>query len=263
MENQRNKNIFLDLVSDDENFMHSLVENIQLLRTEYGWSVRVLAEKADMSIDTLQNILKGKAKDCNLSTVIRLAKAFEISLDELVGSNTLRADAKEALGMIRGLDPHVQKVIFSYARRQAELHSNKTPGEKDITVICPICENGRLMRGSLIDEKISLKNVPSELQGCIDFGMKIPCDHYDPYFLKGEIILLAFEREGQNNEPCVVSVDGNYYICIKHIKTIDGKKEVIYRAITNNRQLFRFDDIELRHGYIVGFLHPNGDWGAR
>ena len=70
MENEKNTNIYLKLVSNRDNYMSSLRDNVGLLRTEKKWSVRVLAEKANISEDTLNTFLKGTSKDCNLSTVV-------------------------------------------------------------------------------------------------------------------------------------------------------------------------------------------------
>ena len=88
MENLKFKNVHLNLVANDKDYMKSLIENIQMLSTHHGWSVRALAEKAEMSTETLQTFLKGKSKDCNLSTVVKLSRAFGVSMDELVGAET-------------------------------------------------------------------------------------------------------------------------------------------------------------------------------
>lgn len=263
MKNIKSPEIFPDLVSDYENYMHSFIENIQLLRMHKGWSVRELSEKADMSFDTLQNLLKGKARDCNLTTVVKLARAFGISMDELVGAVTIKDEPRKAISMIRTLDPHVQKVIISYAKHQAALHQNQNKSAKQISVVCPKCVNGKLKRISLQDKVISLEKLSKDMQDKIDFGIQIPCEHYEPYFLEGEIVLLAYDREGEHGEMCVISSNGNFYVCKKYIEKIDGKKEVSYRAITNSQLLFKHDDISDRHGYVVGFLHPDYTWGER
>ena len=263
MKNTKSSIIFPNLVSEYENYMHSFVENIQILRMHKGWSVRELAEKADMSFDTLQNLLKGKARDCNLTTVVKLARAFGISMDELVGAATIKDEPRKAISMIRTLDPHVQKVLISYAKHQVALHQTKSTNAKQISVVCPSCVGGKLKRISLQDKVISLEKLSKDMQDKIDFGIQIPCEHYEPYFLEGEIVLLAYDREGEHGEMCAISANGNFYICKKHIEKIDGKKEVSYRSITNSQLLFKHNDITDRHGYVVGFLHPNGEWGIR
>ena len=117
MKNQKSQNIYLDLVSNYGNYMESLRDNIGLLRTHYGWSVRVLAEKANISEDTLQTFLKGKSKDCNLSTVVKLAKAFNVSIDELVGAETIEDDVRECIAMSRNMPDYVRylnKEVLTY-----------------------------------------------------------------------------------------------------------------------------------------------------
>ena len=124
MKNQKNQNIYLDLVADYGNYMESLRNNIGLLRTHYGWSVRVLAEKANISEDTLQTFLKGKSKDCNLSTVVKLAKAFNVSMDELVGAETIEKDTRECIAMSRNMPDYVKYLNKVFVKHQYKIHSN-------------------------------------------------------------------------------------------------------------------------------------------
>ena len=70
-------------------------------------------------------------------------------------------------------------------------------------------------------------------------------------------------EKGENNEMCVVSYNGNIYICIKKVQFVNGKKEINYIAITNKKKMFSFDEIDDRFGYVVGFLHPNGTLGRK
>jgi DNA-binding XRE family transcriptional regulator len=70
------------LVSESENYMDAFRYNVGILRNNYGWSVRMLAEKADLSADTLNGFLKGTSRDCNLVTAFKLARAFNKSIDE-------------------------------------------------------------------------------------------------------------------------------------------------------------------------------------
>ena len=76
-------------------------------------------------------------------------------------------------------------------------------------------------------------------------------------------MLLGYDREGENNETCVISSHGYIYICKKKIQFVNGKKEINYIAITNKKKIFSWDEIDDRFGYVVGFLHPNGELGIR
>ena len=263
MENQKNENVYLNLISNDENWMEAFRKNLGVLKSHYKWSVRVLSEKSGISESTLNNIIQGKTRDCDVSLIIKLAKTFNVSMDELTGAGTIPTDSRQTIAMTRYLDEHVQKVIKIYAKHQYLLHANNITGTKEISVITPECLDKKLTRTSLADEKISLSKIPREIQNQVGFGIRIPCDHYEPHFLRGETILLGFDREGENNEMCVISSEGSIYICIKKIQFINGKKETHYVAITNRKKIFSWEDIDDRFGYVVGFLHPDLTWGIR
>lgn len=251
-----------NLVSGNENYMHSLVENIQTLRIHHGWSVRVLSEKADMSFDTLQNFLKGKAKDCNLSTVVKISKAFGVSMDELVGAGTIEEETKRVIAMGRRLNEHHRYVIRMFAKHQYLLHGEAPAGCKQISVLMPDCQHGHL-KSTQLTEAVKIDHLQPSVKSEVCLGLKIPCDHYEPHYLQDEILLLGAHREGQNGERCVISKDGYLYICKKRITFVNGIKTIDYMSVINGKLLFNFNEIDDRVGYVIGFLNPDGSWGTR
>ncbi len=60
-------------------------KKLKQLRKKSGWSQQKLAEKAGLSYNVITKIEQGAAKNPNIQTMIKLANAFQISLDELVG----------------------------------------------------------------------------------------------------------------------------------------------------------------------------------
>ena len=62
-----------------------LAKRLKELRKEKGWSQQKLAEKTDLSFNAVTKIEQGLAKHPTLKTLLKLADAFGISLDELVG----------------------------------------------------------------------------------------------------------------------------------------------------------------------------------
>lgn len=251
-----------NLISNDENYMKSLVDNIQMLRIHNGWSVRVLSEKADLSFDTLQNFLKGKAKDCNLSTVVKLARAFNVSIDEIVGAGTIEEETKKVISMARRLKEHHRYTIRWFAKHQYLLHAEVPATSKQISVLLPECNHGHLIATN-VTEPLNIDHLAPSVRSEVCLGLRIPCDHYEPFFMADETILLGAHRDGVNGEKCVISKDGNLYICKKKIDFIDGKKNIKYMSLFDGNLLFNFADIDDRLGYVIGFLHPDGTWGAR
>jgi len=62
-----------------------LSKKVQLLRKKHKWSQQKLAEKAGLSFNVVTKIEQGRAKKPSIETIIKLADAFGITLDELVG----------------------------------------------------------------------------------------------------------------------------------------------------------------------------------
>lgn len=61
--------------------------NLRRLRKKKGLSQEKLARLADISLNALTKIESGFAKKPTIQTVVKLAKALEISLDKLVEEN--------------------------------------------------------------------------------------------------------------------------------------------------------------------------------
>lgn len=62
-----------------------LSKRLKELRKEKSWSQQKLAEKAGLSFNAVTKIEQGLAKHPTLKTLIKIADAFGVSLDELVG----------------------------------------------------------------------------------------------------------------------------------------------------------------------------------
>ncbi len=62
-----------------------LAQNIRRLRLKKGLSQEKLARLADISNATLVKIESGAAKEPTITTVIKIADALGVSIDELVG----------------------------------------------------------------------------------------------------------------------------------------------------------------------------------
>jgi transcriptional regulator with XRE-family HTH domain len=62
-------------------------KRLKQLRKKAGWSQQKLAEKAGLSYNVITKIEQGVAKNPNIQTILKLADAFAISLDALVGRN--------------------------------------------------------------------------------------------------------------------------------------------------------------------------------
>jgi transcriptional regulator with XRE-family HTH domain len=60
------------------------LKNLKKLRKRKGWSQEKLAREAGISYQTLIKIEQGRIKNPKLETLIKLAKALNVSLDKLI-----------------------------------------------------------------------------------------------------------------------------------------------------------------------------------
>lgn len=262
MENKKNQNSDDNLVSNPTNYVESLRKNVFQLMESHGWSIRELSERADMPFETLKSFLYGNSKDCKLSTVVKIASAFEISIDELVGAGTLPMLSRESLSMCRKMPDYVVYLVRSFIRHQYQLQQQFDSDSINIPVLLPECRNGN-MQTTNITETVCIDHLTDVLKSKICIGLRIPCEHYEPFYMPGEIVLLAADRDGEHNERCVVSYKGSMFLTKKIFYIENGKKEFKYVSIIDGKTEFLPKNMIDRLGYVVGFLNPDGSWGVR
>ena len=262
MKNKKNEHFTENLVSNPTNFIDSFRKNIFYLMETRDLSLRELSEKADMPFETLKSFLYGNSKDCKLSTAVKIATAFGISIDELVGAETIHPLSKESLAMCRKMPDYVIYLIRSFIRHQYQLQNQFDAGSTNIPVLLPECQNGYLQTTN-VTETVCIDHLTNGLKSKICIGLKIPCEHYEPFYMPNEIVLLAADRDGQHNERCVVSYRGNFFLTKKIFYLENNQKKFKYVSLIDGKNEILPSDLDEKLGYVVGFLNPDGSWGIR
>ena len=62
----------------------TIAKNIQKLRFSRNFPISKLADKAKLSNHTIESILYAKAKDVQVSTLLKIAKALNCKVDDLL-----------------------------------------------------------------------------------------------------------------------------------------------------------------------------------
>jgi len=260
--NKKHNINFTDLVSNPQNYVESFRQNIFTLINSHNCTLKELSEKADMPYETLKSFLYGVSKDCKLSTAVKIARAFDLSIDEIVGAGTLDTRARESFYICRTLPDYVVYLIRSFIRHQFRLHSNFAEDSINIPVLLPECQNGYLQTTN-VTETVCIDHLTNGLKSRICLGLKVPCEHYEPFYMPNEIILLAADRDGQHNEQVVVSYKGNIFLARKIFYTEDGVKKWKYVSLLDGKNTILPNEIDDKIGYVVGYLNPDGSWGIR
>ena len=246
-------------VLNNGNFMETLRENVHTMRKEKNWTIRKLAEKADLSEDTLGPFLGGKSKDCNLSTLIKLAKALDVTLDELVGVDTNSKITRESLSICRKLPDNAVYLIRWYIRYIESLNRNNEPGKRYVSVMQLECNHHGNMKITSNYKHIDISHVNGEYRHKIFFGIKIPCEHYMPVYSPYDTLLIANDRIPAYNEHCLLRISNHLFLGRKKIE--NGITN--YYSILGGKFKFSENEVEEVVGYVVGFLNPDGSWGIR
>ena len=229
-----------------ENYITEFRHNIDREMEQRGWTIRETAEKSDMTFETLKNFLYDKdAKDCRLSTVIKFARAFDMSLDELVGMGTYSDDTLECISLYRKLPASSRSLVKWHLKDQSFNHT-KHQGHRIISIMNPICSNNGNLKKTNDYDRLDIGELDKELMHKVFFGIRIPCDHYLPHYMKDDILLLANDRDAFKSENTVIIVNGNIVITKRVVENGVSK----YYGIRDG--LFRISEPD--HVQVIGYI---------
>lgn len=235
--------------------MKSFRTNLRTYVDEKDISLENISEQANISVETLKTLLYGKSNDCKLSTAVALARALEISIDELVGAGTIDPMVCESIQITRNL-PDMLVYFLRWAIRYHEkmLKEHKIT-TKAINVMQPeFTSAGNLVLTNNFD-LVDFPNLPDAISYKVFMGFRIPSDTYMPAFAEGDILLLANDRNPLQNETVLVSSKGYAKIVKRKEEYVDGCKVAKYYSIRNNSFLTTEADADDIIGYVAKTIH--------
>jgi DNA-binding XRE family transcriptional regulator len=206
------------MVEKSTKYIDTFRKNIDMLMTEHDYTIKETAEIADLSYDTFKTFLYDKeAKDCRLSTAVKIARAFHISIDELVGAGTIEPQGLESIKVYRTLPKGSRRFLDWQIQNQKYLHEQH-PGKKLVNIMQPMCSgNGNLKLTNDYDVR-DITHLGDELTYKIFMGIKIPCLHYLPHYTEGDVLLIANDRNALKGENTVVMFNDIMAITNRYIE---------------------------------------------
>lgn len=212
MKNQNLTTFEKNMVEKSTKYIDTFRKNIDMLMLEHDYTIKETAEIADISYDTLKTFLYDKeAKDCRLSTAVKLARAFHLSIDELVGAGTIKPAALEAMKAYRSLPEGSKHFIDWHIQNQKFIHE-KHGSQKIINIMLPLCACNGNMKQTNDYEVMDISHLDGDLAYKIFLGIKIPCLHYLPYYTEGDVLLIANDRDAMKGENTVITFNDNIVI---------------------------------------------------
>lgn len=212
MKNQISKNSEEKMVEKSTKYIDSFRKNIDMLMAEHDYTIKETAEIADISYDTLKTFLYDKeAKDCRLSTAVKLARAFHISIDELVGAGTIEPKGLESIKTYRSLPHGSRRFIDWHIQNQKFIHEEHG-NKKMVNIMQPLCAGNGNLKMTSDYEIMDISNLGDELTYKIFLGIKVPCLHYLPHYTEGDVLLIANDRNAMKGENTVIMFNDNVVI---------------------------------------------------
>lgn len=252
-----------DFVSQKPHLIDGLRKNIEAYMDKKDLSIRELSELADIPFESFKGILYNtKREDCNLSTLYKLSRATGMTIDELVGADTMNDDMRECLSICRELPHNSLRLVRHFIKHQKKLIEKHTSENTILSIMVPPLESGRMQYTNIM-ESLVINHLSEAVKDVTYMGIKIPCENYMPYYAEGEILLIASDREAVNGERCVVVNNGRLFIVTKRSFIENGQKKWKYVSLLNDKIVMPVKSVDEKLGYIIGFLNPDGSWGIR
>ena len=246
MEREKLKKLSLKLTSNRENYMDSFRKNIDMYIEEKDITLREISEKADISFSTLNNLLYSDSKDCKLSTAVALARAFGVSIDELIGAETIEPLTREAIAISRNLPENARYLIRWFIKHQESLVAEH-PGKRIVSVMKPICN----MDGNLeqVNDFVALdiSSLGNNVKPKIFIGFQLPCEHYMPHYSPYDILLVANDRHPNLIENSIFTIGGNIFIGKRKIENGIAN----YYSIRDGKKMWTESEIDEIIGYVA------------
>lgn len=205
-----------------------------------------LSEQSNIAYNTLNSFLYGNSNSVKIDNVVKLAKTLDISIDELVGANTIPQLSRESLRMCREMPENDLYLVRWFIRYLYQLNTKTEPNKRYISVMMPKQTNNGDFEVTSDFEKIEITNLKEPLRSKIFMGFHIICDHYMPYYGPGDVILIANDRPPTFTEHAVVRV-GKYLFIIKRVIENGIAK---YYSIRDGK--YRIDESEVDE--LIGYI---------
>ncbi len=257
MQSEILKKLSRKMVAEPNNFMSSFRRNLEVYIDEKDISLKDIAEAADISYETLKTLVYGDSKDCKLSTAVALAKALEISVDELVGCGTISPEVRESIQITRNLPAnYVNFVRWAIRYQERMLNTEKTP-EKTVNVNIAEQNNEGNIVFSNNYEVVDVSGISEMYRPKIFMGIRLPGDAYMPKYCQNEVLLIANDRLPMTTENSVIIYGGYLWLAKRKVEVDEkGQKHANYYSIRDGR--FRVEECKVEEviGYICATIMP-------
>ena len=247
MNKEKLKKISKNLSANSDDFMSAFRKNMFMYINEKDITIKDISEEADIPFSTLNTFLYGDSKDIKLSTAVKLAKALNVSIDELIGAETINEVSRESISICRNLPDNALYLIRWYIRYIDSLNKKNEPHRRYVSVMELECNHNGNLKMTTNYRHIDITDIGEEYRSKVFFGITMPCDNYMPIYSPYDILLIANDREPYYNENSLLRIDGQLRIAKRRVENGLAK----YYSIRDGKFRINENDVDEVIGYIA------------
>lgn len=240
-----------NLSANRDDFISAFRHNLFMYIDEKDITIKDISEKANVPFSTLNSFLYGDSKDIKLSTAVKLARALDVSIDELVGADTINEVSRESIAICRNLPDNALYLVRWYIRYIDSLNKKNEPHKCYVSVMELECNSNGNLKITSNYRHIDITDIGEEYRSKIFFGITMPCDHYMPTYSPYDILLIANDREPYRNENSLLRIDGQLRIAKRKIENRIAK----YYSIRDGKFRINEEDVDEVVGYVAYVLN--------
>lgn len=236
-----------NLSANRDDFISAFRHNLFMYIDEKDITIKDISENANVPFSTLNSFLYGDSKDIKLSTAVKLARALDVSIDELVGAETINDVSRESIAICRNLPDNALYLVRWYIRYIDSLNKKNEPHKRYVSVMELECNSNGNLNITSNYRHIDITDIGEEYRSKIFFGITMPCDHYMPTYSPYDILLIANDREPYRNENSLLRIDGQLRIAKRKIENGIAK----YYSIRDGKFRINEEDVDEVVGYVA------------
>lgn len=241
------KEIAKQLTANRNDFMQAFRNNLYLYTDDKEITVQDIVDKSGVPYTTLKTFMYRDTNDAKISNAVKLARALEVSIDELIGAETIPELSRESLRMCRDLPEKDLILVRWFIRYLYDLNKDLEPNNRYVSVMMPFQTNSGDFEITADYEKIEISELDEPLRSKIFMGFHIICGHYMPYYVPGDVIFIANDRPPKFNEHAVVRVGKYLFIIKREVENGIAK----YYSIRDGKYRIDEGDVDELIGYIA------------
>ena len=179
-----------------------------MLMNAHNMTLRELADKSDVPMETLRNIIYNKVTDPKTSTMYSISKVFGVSINFLLGEPFISHEETILVANYRKSGKHGKSVIELIAKYEATAARSERNAKGRHNVPC-VVPKGNIRKGIVYDtnETVEISTVIDEAY----MAITVTNNDFIPIFCKNDSILFE-KRFPDNGEIIAYIVADRLYI---------------------------------------------------